>query len=228
MRLELRNSVGLLTLANPPVNAVGLDQVVEITELVRSLEADVPLLVTGEGTAFCAGVDIKAFARYDGGARADLVYAITGMVAALLEVGAPVVAALNGHALGGGFVLMLCADHRIAIDDAGIRLGLTEAEAGIPFPIGPLEIIRSELTPGLLRDLTLSSRTMNPREAAAANVIDSLANREDLLDQALAKAEQLRAQPGFGAVKQQIRHDLARRVRELADSRQDPLAESFI
>jgi hypothetical protein len=51
------------------------------------------------------------------------------------------VAAINGHALGGGFVLALACDYRIAADNEAAKLGMTEAQAGIPFPAGPLEVM---------------------------------------------------------------------------------------
>ncbi|MGG6549668.1 UNVERIFIED_CONTAM: enoyl-CoA hydratase/isomerase family protein, partial [Prevotella sp. 15_C9] len=77
------------------------------------------------------------------------------MVARLLAIETPVVAAINGHALGGGFVLMLACDYRLGADTAAAKLGMTEAQAGIPFPAGPLEVMRHELAPTLLRRLTL-------------------------------------------------------------------------
>jgi len=55
--------------------------------------------------------------------------------------------AVNGHALGGGFVLMLACDYRIGVDIEAAKLGMTKAQAGIPFPVGPLEISPHELSP---------------------------------------------------------------------------------
>jgi len=78
-----------------------------------------------------------------------MVLAITRMTAAVLSLSCPLVAAVNGHALGGGFVLMLCCDYRLAADDSTLRLGLTEARAGVPFPVGPTAIMKHENAGGL-------------------------------------------------------------------------------
>ena len=100
----------------------------------------------------------------------------------------PVVAAINGHALGGGFVLMLACDYRIAVDIKSARLGMTEAQAGIPFPAGPLEVIRNELAPELLRRLTLTSAVLNPHELLEARIIDELCAVEQLQPGSIALA----------------------------------------
>lgn len=226
MKLEYVDETAVLTLDHPPVNALGLEEVQQITTLVRSLRPGAPLVITGTGAAFCAGVDTKAFASYETTARVELVHAITEMVAELVAVPSPVVAGINGHALGGGFVVMLCADYRLAAGTSTIKFGLTEAQAGIPFPIGPMEVIRHELTPGLLRYLTLSSSMLDPAAALEANVIDELVHQAEAVEsQAIERASQIKAQSGFAVVKQQVRGQLAARLRDLAESKNDPLTE---
>jgi len=123
-----------------------------------------------------------------------MVRAITRMVARLIAIPAPVVAAINGHALGGGFLLMLACDYRIAVDNEAAKLGMTEAQAGIPFPAGPLEVMRHELSPELLRRLTLTSAVLNTRELLEARVLDSLCAVEDLKLRSITLAKSLAAQ----------------------------------
>ena len=160
-----------------------------------------------------------------------MVQAITHMVAQLLAIAVPVVAAVNGHALGGGFVLMLAlmlaCDYRMGVDREAAKLGMTEAQAGIPFPIGPLEVIRHELSPELLRRMALTSAVLGMRELQGSRAIDELCAVEDLRSKALAKAKRLAAQPAFRTVKRQIRGGLAQRVAALASSGQDALLEEF-
>ena len=149
------------------------------------------------------------------------------MVAQLLAIPGPVVAAVNGHALGGGFVLMLGCDYRIATDSELAKLGMTEAQAGIPFPAGPVEIIRNELAPELLRHLTLSSAVLTPRDFLQSRVLDELCPVQDLRSRALAMATKLAAQPGFQAVKQQVRGDLRERIGRFVASGHDPFLDAF-
>src|SRR5262249_34737956 len=133
----------LITIDRPPVNALDLDMITALEQAFAAAAHDAPkngVMLTGGGNVFSAGVDTRAFAAYGSEQRHAMVLAITRMVARLLSIPSPVVAAVNGHALGGGFVLMLGCDYRIAVDNETAKLGMTEAQAGIPFPAGPLEI----------------------------------------------------------------------------------------
>jgi enoyl-CoA hydratase len=176
---------------------------------------------------FSAGVDTRAFAGYSRDRRHEMVRAITRMVARLLAIPVPMVAAINGHALGGGFVLMLACDHRIATDAETARLGMTEAKAGIPFPAGPLDVMRHELAPELLRRLTLTSAVLRARELKELGVIDELCAADEVKSHAVAAAHGLAALPAFGAVKRQIRGGLAERVAALAAAGQDAFLDAF-
>jgi enoyl-CoA hydratase len=143
----------VITIDRPPVNALDLETILALENAFAAARdsSDNGVVLTGGGRVFSAGVDTRAFASYSREQRQATVRAITRMVARLLEIPSPVVAAINGHALGGGFVLMLACDYRIAVDDEDAKLGMTEAKAGIPFPAGPLEVMRHELPPELLR-----------------------------------------------------------------------------
>ena len=222
----------LLTIDRPPVNALDLATIEALRTTFASVAADPPtggVVLTGAGErAFSAGVDTTAFAGYDAAHRRALVLAITDMTAALLSIACPVVAAVNGHALGGGFVLMLACDLRLAVQSAAARFGLTEAQAGVPFPAGPAEIIRSELPADLLRRWTLSSEVVSAATLAEHNVIDALYPIHALVEAALQRAAALAAQPAFATVKRQVRGPLAGRVAALAALGDDPFLASFL
>ncbi|QIG91324.1 MULTISPECIES: enoyl-CoA hydratase/isomerase family protein [unclassified Bradyrhizobium] len=209
----------LVTIDRPPVNALDLDAITSLEQSFAAAAADAPpngVVLTGGGQAFSAGVDTRAFASYAREQRHAMVRAITRMLARLLAIPVPVVAAINGHALGGGFVLMLGCDYRLAVDSTAVKLGMTEAQAGIPFPSGPLEVMRHELSPELLRRLTLTSAVLSPRECLDQRIFDALCAGADLQSKSIAAAKSLAAQPGFRAVKRQIRGGLAERLEGLA------------
>jgi enoyl-CoA hydratase len=220
----------LITIDRPPVNALDLDMIIALEQAFAAAARDAPkngVVLTGGGNVFSAGVDTRAFAGYGSDQRRAMVLAITRMVAQLLSIPSPVVAGINGHALGGGFVLMLGCDYRIAAVSEAAKLGMTEAQAGIPFPAGPLEIMRHELSPELLRLMTLTSAVLSPREFLQARVLDSLCASEDLTTRAVAVATSLAGQPGFRAVKRQIRGPLAERLAALAAAGQDAFLGEF-
>jgi enoyl-CoA hydratase len=220
----------VVTIDRPPVNALDLDTILALEQAFDVAAREAPengVVLTGGGQVFSAGVDTRAFAGYSRDQRHSMVFGITRMVARLLAIPMPVVAAINGHALGGGFVLMLGCDYRIATDATTAKLGMTEAQAGIPFPAGPLEIMRHELAPEMLRRLTLSSAVLGTREFLEARILDALCPTDDVRPKAQATAKALAAQPGFRAVKRQIRGGLAERVAALAASRQDAFLGEF-
>ena len=211
---EQHETITRLTLNYPPRNALDLDAIVELGTLFEAYPSDRPLIITGAGEAFSAGVDVKAFASYSDETRAAFFKAITRMTAALCGIATPVVAAVNGHALGGGLVLTLCADYRIAVD-ADYKFGLTEARAGVPFPEGPIEIIKAEVPAALLRHLTLSSSVVRAHLLHEHCVLDELVEPDLLKARAEEVAVDLAAQPAFGAVKRQIRGELIERLSAL-------------
>jgi enoyl-CoA hydratase len=220
----------LITIDRPPVNALDLDMILALEQTFAATAHDVPrngVVLTGGGEVFSAGVDTRAFGAYDREQRHEMARAITRMVARLLSIPSPVVAGINGHALGGGFVLMLGCDYRIAVDSEAAKLGMTEAQAGIPFPAGPLEIMRHELSPELLRLMTLSSAVLRPQELLQARVVDALCPADEIKPRSLAAAKNLAAQPGFRAVKRQMRGQLAERLAALAASGQDAFLSAF-
>ena len=223
------NGLALLSLKRPPVNALDLPEIAALDQAFRAIVKAPPaaLVLTGAGSAFCAGVDTKAFLGYPKPKRQEMVLAISRMVAALWAIPCPVVAAINGHALGGGFVLMLGADWRLAADSDDIKLGMTEAQAGVPFPAGPAAIIAREMPPTLLRQMTLAGLVLGPWDLMEARVLDGLCTPGELLAKSKAVARQLAGQRAFPTVKRQMRGPLAAQLDAIAKSGKDEFLESF-
>lgn len=227
IRLSQMEGVTQVRLDRPPVNALDLPTINAVQSAFETADSSAPIILTGTGKAFSAGVDTRAFGAYSGQEKADMIRAITRMVSAIVSHPAPVIAAVNGHALGGGFVLMLCADFRVVTDDTDAKFGLTEARAGVPFPAGPLEVIRHEVSPGLLRRLTLSSEIVRASTLMSEGLADQLASPDQLQPSAIKAAQDLASQPAFAVVKRQIRGDLQKQLKALAASGKDPLADQF-
>ena len=117
---------------------------------------------------------------------------------------------------------MLACDVRLAAHSA-FRLGLTEAEAGIPFPAGPLAVVRAELTPAQIRTLALGSVAAGPESELFAGIIDRVVDPAALVETAVEEVRRLSSLPAFGRVKQQLRAAAVERISRIVERDEEPL-----
>ena len=168
LRLEREEAVARLTLDRPPLNVLDIDTIVEMSRALREVEADPEVsvvLLTGAGKAFCAGVDVEDHSADQVEAMLDAFHEV---VLQLMELPCPVVAAVNGAALGGGCELMLAAD--VVFAQAGAKIGQPEILLGVFPPVA------AALLPRLIgrqraMDLILSGRTLKAEEALAMALV---------------------------------------------------------
>ena len=219
---KIEDGVRVLCLDRPPLNLLDLEEIKVLSNAFAAHEELSPLILTGAGEVFSAGVDTRAFASYGPAERIELAREITRMTSRLLSVAGPTIAAIPGHAIGGGFVLPLCTDYRIATNRQDARYALAEAAAGVPFPSGPTAIVKHELPAPLARRMTLTSRQVALEDIVEANVFDEICPPDALISRAIETAKMLAAQPAFAAVKRQFRGELAARVKAAAEQGDEP------
>jgi enoyl-CoA hydratase len=183
--LETADGVTIVRFDNAPVNALDLDLLEVIIGSMRSVQG--PVVLTGAGRVFSAGVDLRAL--IDGGTdyAERFVAALSEAFLAIYDHPAPVVAAINGHAIAGGCVLAMCADVRLM---SGGTIGLTELSVGVPFPVAALEICRDAMGVSAAR-AALQAKTIDADTALARGWLDAVVAKDDLLAQALATAREL-------------------------------------
>src|SRR5262249_31581692 len=144
------------------------------------------------------------------------------VVARLAPTPKPMVAAVNGHAIAGGAILMLACDQRL-LARGPARVGLTEVRVGVLFPAWALELARFATPPQYFPTLIGTGRTWPPEEALARGLVDELVEPGRLADGAVEVAEELAAIPpaAFGATKRAVRRPLieaAQRQAALTDA----------
>ncbi len=187
--------VTVLTLDRPPVNAMDLEFLEALTAQLQAFATAPPaaLVIAGRPGCFSAGVDLKAVPGYTASEQRSMVAAINTMVIATYGLPCPVVAAITGHAIAGGFVLALCADYRIASLDG--RYGLTEVKVGVPYPAAAIGVVRSELEPGAARRLALRGRLTSAADCVAFGAFDETVPAEEVLGRAVEAAGEFAALP---------------------------------
>jgi enoyl-CoA hydratase/carnithine racemase len=182
--LEKEGYLGIIRLNRPDrMNALDYSTLVRLGEVIGELEQDLKetraVIVTGEGKAFCAGADLKERRTLNEQQVRRNVKKIREVFSALERLPQPTIAAINGHAFGGGFELALACDFRFAVQEA--RMGLTEVSLGIiPGAGGTQRLTR--LT-GLARakELILTARKITANDAEEYGILNGVAENRDHL-----------------------------------------------
>lgn len=167
-----------------------------------------PILLTGKGDTFSAGLNLKEIATLDGPELGRFLLLFDELLVALVSHEAPVVAAVNGHAIAGGCVLTLTADYRISTPNPATRIGLNEVQLGLEFPPRVLRLVRARVSPSSIFRVLLEGGTYAPALAKDLGLIDELA--EDPLAVARTTVARLAASPGkaYAATKKALTADI--------------------
>jgi enoyl-CoA hydratase len=202
LETEDRSGVTVLRLQHGKVNALDTELLRAITAAMRDLDPASAVVITGHGSAFSAGVDLKRIV--DGGQPyvREFLPALTETFLAVFDHPGPVLAAVNGHAIAGGCVLAAACDVRLM---SGGRIGLAELTVGVPFPTVALEIMRHAIGPAA-GNLVLTARLLDATQAQSIGLIHDVAAPEALLDSAVALAQALAKTPAevFSLSKRQL------------------------
>jgi enoyl-CoA hydratase/carnithine racemase len=191
VRLEVVDGVATMRLDRPKMNALNVAVQEEIRAAAReATERDdvKAVVVWGGERVFAAGADVKEMADMS---YTDMVKRSGGLQSAFTAVARipkPVVAAVNGYALGGGCELALCADIRIAADDA--TLGQPEILLGIIPGAGGTQRLTRLVGPSRAKDLIFSGRFVKADEALAIGLVDRVVPAAEVYDAAVAWAGQ--------------------------------------
>ena len=188
---EQRDDVVVLTLNRPEkLNAWTARMTDELTDAI--LEADIDrsvgaVVVTGAGRGFCAGADIEAVfdAQIQGDASAG-VSATSNDWVALVRATKPIVAAINGAAIGVGLTMVLPFDRLVAAE--GAKLSVRFVKLGLVPELASSTFLPLRCGWGAATDLMLSGRTVLADEALALGLVDEVVAPDQVLDVAIARA----------------------------------------
>jgi enoyl-CoA hydratase len=189
---ERRGEIALLRLAHGKASALDLELLNALEQAIeRVAESDARALVlTGTGSIFSAGVDLFRVLRGKRAYLEEFLPALDAALERLFDFPKPAVAAINGHAIAGGAILAWACDYRI-LARGNVSFGIPELRVGVPFPLLPLEIVRSALPPHVAAEATFGGRNWNPDECLARGAVNELTDPSELLERAFAVASDL-------------------------------------
>ncbi len=226
--VERDGAIAVVTLNRPDKrNALSLELRAVLTEQLKALSGDDAvrcLVLTGAGSAFCAGMDTTEF----GGDRAHKERIVELSIALFRTLGncpKPVVGAINGSAVAGGFALALLCDIRLASTEA--RMGFLENRRGIP---PSYAAARAALPAALAADLCLTGRVLEADEAHRLGVVAEVHAPDDLMPRANELAAEIAAAPPSASLetKRRIVIERATAWRSLFEAEEQALVDALL
>src|SRR4030095_12629283 len=188
--------VATLTLNNPDqLNAMTPPMAEELAALVPQINANGEIRVvvlTGAGRAFSAGGNVQFILDHTGKDPQEnkrKMIEFYSKFLSLRNIEVPVIAAVNGHAMGAGLCVAMACDIRLASSDA--KMGVNFAKIGLSSGMGTLHFLTRLTSPSIAADLLSTGRTVNAEEALALGLVNRVVKAEGLHGEAKALAEEI-------------------------------------
>lgn len=171
-----------ITMDGPGKNSLGTEMMDRLLAQLAEAKGQ-PILLTGAGDAFSAGLNLKEVASLDAAGMETFLLKLEKLMTDLFLHPAPTVALVNGHAIAGGCLLTLCCDHRIATKNPRTKIGLNEVALGLRFPPRVMAIVKHRVAQRSLERVVLGAELFDPDMAQEHGIVD------EVLDDARAAAE---------------------------------------
>jgi enoyl-CoA hydratase/carnithine racemase len=194
--LSVEDGVGTIRLDRPKMNAINdeLYRGVHAAAQQAAADADVRAVVLyGGERVFAAGADIKAMSGLTKEAMVAWGRELTNSFTQVQRIPKPVIAAITGYALGGGYELALCADFRVL--GAGAKIGQPEILLGVIPGAGGTQRLARLVGPAKAKDLVFTGRHVGAEEALEIGLADAVVPDEEVYATAVAMAKKFAAGP---------------------------------
>jgi len=182
IQIDLSNDIAILRINRPEaLNAMNLDVITELTRAIDIISADDGIkvvIITGAGErSFCAGADISYMVNIDAITAEKYASSAQSMLNKLEKLEKPVIAAINGFALGGGCELSLVCDIRFASENA--KIGQPEVTIGIPPGWGGTQRLLRIVGPAKAKEMIFTGKMISSTEAAEIGLVNQVISLSD-------------------------------------------------
>src|SRR5437773_2654093 len=232
VRLEKQDSIGHVVLDRPPANSYDKAFMDELDAAIEEARRDdavkAILLRSANEKFFSAGADVSVFARSGLDEQNAFVVCANEAMAKFESTPKVVVAAINGHCLGGGLEMALCCDFRIAAEGS-YRIGLPEVTLGLLPGTGGTQRLPRLIGRQKALDFMLRGATMPPQDALAAGIVDEVVPAWELVEHSLERARMYASGPTFaiGRIKLATVQGFGMRLEEGLKRERELLIELF-
>ncbi|MBW2279872.1 MAG: crotonase/enoyl-CoA hydratase family protein [Deltaproteobacteria bacterium] len=216
VRYELRGDVALISFDDGKANVISPTSLAALNGALDRAEKEARVVVlSGRPGRFSAGFDLSVMRAGDAGAIRDMVRGGAELSLRLYGFPLPIIAAVTGHALAMGSMILMSVDERIGA--AGdFKIGMNETAIGMALPGFAVALARARLAPTHLQRASVNAELYDPEEAVHAGFLDRVVPADQLADAAFARATELLAvhSGSHAAVKQAIRAPALAELRE--------------
>ena len=197
-----------IRMQHPAKNALGSDLMGWLEDELKKAHEQ-PILLSGSGDAFSAGLNLKEVSSLDHAGMERFLRRMDAISARLYDHPAPTVAIVNGHAIAGGCALMMCCDWRIAQRNPKTKIGVNEVAIGACFPPSIFNILKRRLAPSVHERVILGAQLHDVDTALALGLIDEIA--DDAEAAAMKRLMALSAHPRatYAVTKSALHHGVA-------------------
>jgi enoyl-CoA hydratase/carnithine racemase len=200
VRFEKQDAIGVVVLDRPPANSYDRAFLEELETAIDAAAKDdeVKAIVVRSASEkfFSAGADVSVFAKSDFDTKNAFVVCANETMGKFESVPKVVIAAINGHCLGGGLEIALCCDFRIAAE-GGYRIGLPEVSLGLLPGTGGTQRLPRLIGRQKALELMLRGTTLTPQEAKDAGIVDEVVPAAELQQRALERARSYADGPSY-------------------------------
>jgi len=177
VQIDLQNDIAILKINRPEaLNAMNLDVIYELSRAIDLVSVDQGIkvvIITGAGErSFCAGADISFMVNIDAVAAEKYASSAQSVLNKIEKMEKPVIAAINGFALGGGCELALVCDLRIASENA--KIGQPEVTIGIPPGWGGSQRLSRIIGPSKAKEMIFTGKMISAHEAASIGLVNQI------------------------------------------------------
>lgn len=232
VRIEQHGGLAVLRLDKARGNAIDAALVEDLIEACTALEADRAvrgvLLASAHPKLFCPGLDLVGLIELDRPAMKRFMGRFARSVWALYGMSKPLVAALAGHAVAGGCVYALTADHRI-LRRGGVNVGLNEIRVGVPLPWSVALLLRASLRPERAGEVALLGKNFADDEAVAVGLAHEIAPTEGFEQTCLARLDEYAEKDAaaFATTKAYLRGSVLEQMKEREEALSDPWLDAW-
>ncbi|MDR3264799.1 MAG: enoyl-CoA hydratase/isomerase family protein [Synergistaceae bacterium] len=182
---EVRDHIAFITIDRPKaLNALLMNTKRELEDAIDAAGADddvLGVIITGNGRAFCAGTDISEIPVDEAGVR-NMSKKAHILFNKFDELGKPIIAAVNGYALGGGSELVLACD--IVVASSRAKFGMPEIDLGVNCCYGGTQRLPRLVGPMVAKELLFTGRQIDAEEAKALGMVNRIVEPADVLVEA--------------------------------------------